>query len=197
MTTTASTAVPVLAVIVLSACTYAARQAPPSDGGGGAVGDAAPSFTPYSPNVPAPSMPGTTSDASVAGITSDASVAATTSDASVAATTIGTSGGTVSLNGVTLTIPVDALTADTAITVATMTAPAGYAVASAAYQFGPAGTMFAHAVSVTLPLTMSAPRAHLFWSNASGGFDDLGGVVSGTILMGQVTYCGIGFAATP
>ena len=110
---------------------------------------------------------------------------------------VGTSGGTISLNGVMLTIPGDALTADTTITVMTATAPAGYAVASAAYQFGPAGTMFAHPVSVTLPLTMSAPRAHLFWSNASGGYDDLGGLVSGTIITGQVTHFSIGFAATP
>ena len=115
----------------------------------------------------------------------------------VASQTVGTQGGTITLDGVTLTIPGDALSADTVVTVSTTTAPAGYIIASAAYQFAPADTTFAHAVSVTLPLTMTAPRAHLFLSNGSGGFEDRGGIVSGPIITAQVTHFGTCFAATP
>jgi hypothetical protein len=108
--------------------------------------------------------------------------------------TIGASGGTVSKSGVTLTIPAGALSADTAITVATTTAPPGYTLASAAYVFGPAGTIFAKPVTVSIPLA-AVEEARLFWSNTSGGFDDLGGTVSGTTLTGKVMHFSIGFAA--
>src|SRR5204863_2285033 len=96
-----------------------------------------------------------------------------------------------------LTLPADALSAVTDITIATTAVPAGYTAASAAYQFGPSGTTFAHPVSVAIPLTAAAPGAHLYWSNATGGFDDLGGVVTGMTLTGQVTHFSVGFAAVP
>ncbi len=111
--------------------------------------------------------------------------------------TVGTQGGTVSQSGVSLTIPSDALGASTAISVGTTTAPAGFDIASAAYQFGPAGTTFAHPVTVTNPMTTTDPSFHLFWSNANGGFDDLGGTVTGMTLTGQVSHFSIGFCARP
>ena len=113
------------------------------------------------------------------------------------ARTIGTSGGTVSASAVTLTIPAAALSADTNVTVETTTAPVGYALASAAYQFGPAGTTFAKPVMVEIPLTAPTPGAHLFWSNSSGGFDDLGGTATNMTLVGMVTHFSVGFAAVP
>jgi hypothetical protein len=114
-----------------------------------------------------------------------------------AAHVVGTSGATVSLAGVTLDVPANAVSADTPITVASTTAPSGYAPVSAVYQFGPAGTTFAQPVAVTIPLTAATPDAHLFWSNAAGGFDDLGGTVTGTTLTGYVTHFSIGFCAKP
>jgi hypothetical protein len=101
------------------------------------------------------------------------------------------------MNGVTLTIPSGALTADTAISVMTIMAPASYTLVSAGYQFGPTGTAFAKPVTVTIPLTTAAPGAHLFWSNTTGGYDDLGGTVNGTTLTGSVLHFSVGFAAIP
>jgi len=110
---------------------------------------------------------------------------------------VGTSGGTVAQAGVTLTIPSSALSTSTVITVATTTAPSGYTLASAAYQFGPSGTTFAQPVAVTIPLTSATPGVHLFWSNASGGFDDVGGTVTGSSLTANVTHFSVGFCAVP
>ena len=50
---------------------------------------------------------------------------------------VGPSGGVVSQAGVTLSVPANALSSATMITVAPTTAPAGYALASQVYQFGP------------------------------------------------------------
>ncbi len=50
---------------------------------------------------------------------------------------------------------------------------------------------------MTIPLTSSDPSVHLFWSNANGGFDDLGGTVTGMTLTGQVSHFSIGFCARP
>ena len=110
---------------------------------------------------------------------------------------VGTSGGSVTQAGVTLSIPTSALSASTAITVATTTAPSGYTLASAAYQFGPSGTIFTQPVAVTIPLTSATPGVHLFWSNASGGFDDVGGTVTGSSITANVTHFSIGFCAVP
>jgi hypothetical protein len=96
-----------------------------------------------------------------------------------------------------LSIPANALGVDTPITVAPTTAPAGYVVASAAYQFGPSGTTFAQPVAVTIPLSAPTPGAHIFWSNASGGFDDVGGTVSGLTVTANVSHFSIGFCAVP
>jgi hypothetical protein len=110
---------------------------------------------------------------------------------------IGPAGGVITQSGVSLEVPANALPSDTAISIATTTAPAGYTLASSAYQFGPTGTMFAQPVTITVPLNAATPGAHLFWSNARGGFDDLGGKVLGTTLTGTITHFSIGFAAVP
>jgi hypothetical protein len=101
---------------------------------------------------------------------------------------------------VTITIPEGALPSDTAITITTVAAPSGYELASAAYRFGPFGTTFAKPITVTIPLnplTSPSPSTHLYWSNASGGFDDIGGTVSGMTLTGTVSHFSTGFCAVP
>jgi hypothetical protein len=110
---------------------------------------------------------------------------------------VGTSGGTVVQSGVTLSIPTSALSTSTVITVAPTAAPSGYTLASEAYQFGPSGTTFAQPVAVTIPLTSATAGVHLFWSNAGGGFDDVGGTVTGSNLTANVTHFSVGFCAIP
>lgn len=111
--------------------------------------------------------------------------------------TVGTSGGSVTQAGVTLDIPPNAVTVPTTITVAPTTAPGGYVLASQAYEFGPAGTVFAQPVAVTIQLTSPMPGAHVFWSNATGGFDDVGGTVNGSSITAMVSHFSTGFCALP
>ncbi|HVU50881.1 MAG TPA: hypothetical protein VHL80_09355, partial [Polyangia bacterium] len=120
----------------------------------------------------------------------------TTGAAGAQPTFVDTSGGMVSAGGVTLTIPAGALAATTPITVAPTTyTPPGYALASMVYDFEPSGTTFAQPVKVEIPLAAPMPAAHLFWSNAAGGFDDIGGTVVGATITGMVTHFSSGFAA--
>jgi hypothetical protein len=111
---------------------------------------------------------------------------------------VGPSGATISMGIVTLTIPEGALATPVKLVIYStfMTVP-DYALASTVYQFGPQGTTFAHPATVAIPLNRMVPVAHLFWSNASGGFDDLGGMKTGNTLTGQVTHFSYGFAAEP
>jgi hypothetical protein len=108
---------------------------------------------------------------------------------------VGTMGATVNQDGVTLAIPANALASDIPITVSVTEPPTGYSLLSKAYQFGPSGTTFLQPVAVTIPLTSAEPDAHLFWSNASGGFDDIGGTVNGLSVTANVTHFSIGFCA--
>jgi hypothetical protein len=110
---------------------------------------------------------------------------------------VGISGGSVTQAGVTLDVPANAVSTTTTITVATTTAPSGYTLASLAYEFGPAGTVFAQPVAVTIPLTSVMSGVHVFWSNSSGGFDDVGGTVNGSSITANVSHFSIGFCAVP
>jgi hypothetical protein len=110
---------------------------------------------------------------------------------------VGVSGGIVTQEDVTLDIPADALPTGTTITVTTTSPPAGYALASDVFQFGPDGTTFEKPVAVTIPLTSATAGAHMFWSNSSGGFDDIGGTLSGSSMTAYVTHFSKGFCAVP
>jgi hypothetical protein len=110
--------------------------------------------------------------------------------------TVGTSGGTITEEGLSLEIPPGALTADTTFTIATIfTQPAGYTISSGVYQIGPPGLTFLQPVEIQITLNLPLQDAHLFWSNASGSFDDLGGTVTNSSLSGEITHLGTGFVA--
>jgi hypothetical protein len=110
---------------------------------------------------------------------------------------VGPDGATLMTSDVVLAVPAGALAMDEMITIQPTTAPAGYVLTSTAYEFLPAGTTFAKPVTVSITMPLPTPDAHLFWSNASGGFDDIGGTVNGNVITGQVTHFSIGFAAVP
>ncbi len=114
------------------------------------------------------------------------------------AVTIGSAGGTVSCAGASLTVPAGALTTSVSLQIiaTTETAPAGYTGYSPVFRFEPAGTTFAAPVRVTLPFTGGASRATLFWSRATGGgYERVGGLVTGSTLSGSVTHFSRGFVA--
>ncbi|HVZ73072.1 MAG TPA: hypothetical protein VHJ20_11905 [Polyangia bacterium] len=179
--------VSILGLVIAATAACSSSNPAPNDGGGGGGGIGGASST--------GGTGGSFDTGGTGGVA--ATGGATGSTATGGAQMVGLSGGTVERSGVTLTIPAGALPAATPISVTTTTSPAGFALASEAFKFGPDGTTFASPVTVTLPLTAASPSAHLFWSNATGGFDDLGGTVNGLTLTGYVTHFSTGFAATP
>jgi hypothetical protein len=101
--------------------------------------------------------------------------------------TVGANGGTVgsdSSSGPTVSLPAGSVASSTNIAVApstTTTPPAG--AVTPVYDFSPDGIVFAHPVTVTLPIPAGSSSASLkvFWSkhDGSGGFEEIGGVVAG------------------
>lgn len=118
-------------------------------------------------------------------------------DAATVVSMIGPSGGTVSLNGVQLTIPAGALSTTTAIRITETdeAPPAGYRAFSPVYRFEPDGTTFTAPVTVTLPYRGDVRVATLFWSRPGGGWDRLGGVPTTTSVDGAVSHFSRGFVA--
>lgn len=77
-------------------------------------------------------------------------------------TLVGPEGGTVSENGVTITIPAGALTAATKIHVSESTVvPSGYTVSGKVYRFEPAGTHFSNPITIALP---SSKPELVYWT---------------------------------
>ncbi len=120
---------------------------------------------------------------------------------------VGTDGGTVELEGVTLEIPAGALVGTESITVTSTTdvAPNGFSKLSPIYEFEPDGLVFEVPATVTIAFTGSDGDApSLIWSSsvAGGGFDDLGGTIVGDELTGEVGhfskgFVGVGGVSTP
>ena len=113
--------------------------------------------------------------------------------------TIGFDGGTITLDGATVTFPVGALAADTQITLTHTldTPPSGFTSTARVWQLGPASTAITRPVTISLPLSGDASTAAAYWSAPDGtSFERLGAKVSG----GQVTFgvvrLGSGFVGT-
>jgi CSLREA domain-containing protein len=86
---------------------------------------------------------------------------------------IGPEGGTISMNGVTVVVPTDALAVPTAISVLPATAsPTAITLAGPVFEFLPHGLEFAVPVTVTVPFdsgTEAADVLQLFWGDSSDG----------------------------
>jgi hypothetical protein len=107
---------------------------------------------------------------------------------------VGSLGGTVALEQVTMVIPPNALTQDTNIVmVSTTDTDPGYVNRSPIYQFGPDGTTFDQPVSVTIGYSDDGQPVSLFWSNAAGGYDEIQATVANGTLTGYVSHFSHGF----
>lgn len=111
---------------------------------------------------------------------------------------IGPEGGTVTANGVTLTIPPGALTEPVEISIDTTSAtpPQDVTALSSFYEFGPAGTQFLVPATVTITGAAALPAgAKVYWSRAGGapGFDALSATVVGLSASAQVSHFSVGF----
>jgi ZU5 domain-containing protein len=89
--------------------------------------------------------------------------------------TVGAAGGTVSDQGVSLTIPAGALPGDVQISITESAAPvpSGYTRLSPVFRFEPSGTVFLTPATVDLTLTGTGANPTMFLSNSGGGFDAL------------------------
>jgi glucose/arabinose dehydrogenase len=115
-------------------------------------------------------------------------------------TTAGPTGGTVALEGATLTVPAGALASDQAITItSTMRTPqAGAKNLSPIYEFGPAGLVFAKPVILSLAYTGEAAAPVIEWSDSNEtGFTALPTTVNQGVATAAVTHFSLGFVADP
>jgi hypothetical protein len=110
--------------------------------------------------------------------------------------TIGPQGGTIVVDGATVTFPPNALAVPTSITITPTddAPPAGYVALSRVYHCGPSGTTFAQGVTMAMTFHGDATGARVFWnSGADPAFKDLGGVAQGSVMTAQVLHFSSGF----
>jgi len=109
--------------------------------------------------------------------------------------TIGPEGGVVEVDGVKLVIPPGALSEPTELSVKQRTdgAPGEYEAFSPVFEFGPDGLVFAVPAEVEFAFEGDAARAKVFWSTSTGGYESLGGTVSGSRISAEVTHFSTGF----
>jgi hypothetical protein len=110
--------------------------------------------------------------------------------------TVGVSGGTIVLDGATVTFAAGALASDTSITIEETTdpAPAGYTALSHIYRCGPSGLSFAKNVTMAMQFANDGVQATMFWSSgADPSFTDVGGTVSGNVMSASVAHFSQGF----
>lgn len=111
--------------------------------------------------------------------------------------TISKEGGTISVDGASLTIPKGALAAPTPISIdkTDVAAPRGYVGYSSIYNFRPGGLVFAEPAKVTIQFAGDGRRAGIYWTTA-GVFERLGGAVKGDRITASVTHFSSGFVGT-
>jgi ZU5 domain-containing protein len=119
-----------------------------------------------------------------------------TQTASATASVSPSAGGTVSLadSSVKLEVPPGAVSSTTMITMTATTdaAPAGITADSAILKFEPDGLVFATPVTVTFTFK-GATSPVVYWSNSAGGYDIVGGTVTGDSIAAQVSHFSRGF----
>jgi hypothetical protein len=106
------------------------------------------------------------------------------------------SGGEITVEGTTLSVPPGALPADTEITVTSTTGnpPAQFATwSSPVFKFDPDGLVFLMPVQVSLEFTGTPTDPVVMWSQPTGGFENLGGTVSGHTITTSVIHFSQGF----
>jgi hypothetical protein len=131
----------------------------------------------------------------LAGCGSDGSSSVATPGASVTRT-IGPEGGTIVVDGATMTFPPGAVTTPTSITIAATTeaAPDGFVALSPVFRCEPSGTSFPVKVTMAMTFEGDPANARIFWSSAAlPEFTDVGGTVSGTVMTTEVAHFSRGF----
>jgi hypothetical protein len=110
--------------------------------------------------------------------------------------TVGPEGGTIVVEGATVTIPEGALAASTSITISVSEAgpPAEFVALSRLFKCEPSGTDFAKPVTMQMPFTDDGRPSSLFWtSGADPSFRDLGGQASNGMMTATILHFSAGF----
>jgi formylglycine-generating enzyme required for sulfatase activity len=109
---------------------------------------------------------------------------------------IGPEGGVLELGGARLEVPAGALVevSTLRLTSVARATTAGYNRYSPVYRFEPPGTRFALPATLSMAFDGDSTRATLFWSRETGGgYDRLGGRLSGQRIVGEVSHFSDGF----
>lgn len=110
--------------------------------------------------------------------------------------TIGPEGGTIVVDGATVTFPANAVAAPITVTITPSAdaPPSGYDARSRLYKCEPAGTTFAQKVTMAMTFTGDPAGVTMFWSSGSDpAFVDVGGSPSGNVMTAQVLHFSAGF----
>jgi len=109
--------------------------------------------------------------------------------------TIGPEGGTIVVDGATVTFPANALASATSITITPTNEapPAGITALSRIYRCEPAGTTFAQNVTMAMKFEGDATGATMFWSTGTETtFRDVGGTAENGVMTAQVAHFSAG-----
>ncbi len=111
---------------------------------------------------------------------------------------IGPAGGRIGMpGGAFLDIPADAIDSSRMFSISATTEAAPFGAVTPVYRFEPDGIIFAHPVTITLPLAEDAPgNLRIFWSKQKeSGFEEIGGSKTGRAISAQVLHFSGGYAA--
>lgn len=127
----------------------------------------------------------------------ETSATTTTGGAKTSVTqTVGPEGGTIVLDGATVTFPAGALATATSITIAATdeAAPAGHTALSPIFECAPSGLAFEPKVTMAMKFVADGTTPTMFWSSgADPTFTDVGGSVEGDVMSAGVAHFSRGF----
>ena len=118
------------------------------------------------------------------------------SDATSVRQTIGPEGGSITVQGATMTFPEGALAETTDITIsASNAAPLDdFVVLSKVFLCQPSGIQLAQPVTLEIPFTDDGQPSSVWWSSSTGPtFEDLGGERRGEKMTARVMHMSAGF----
>jgi len=110
---------------------------------------------------------------------------------------VGSGGGSVTLEGVTVQFPSSVFTSATNVTITSTTnaPPAGMTAYTPIYRFDPDGAQFSTAATVTFVVGTALTNPVIVWSDPGGGWDEIGGTYANGQISASVTHFSQGFVA--
>jgi RHS repeat-associated protein len=128
---------------------------------------------------------------------SDGQTTTCTGTGTTTTVSVGTSGGTVALEKVTVTFPQNVFTSATGITITSTTdaPPSGIQAYTPIYKFDPDGSQFKLPATVTFVVGTGLLNPTILWSRPGGGWDDLRGTYINGAITATITHFSEGFVA--